>query len=100
MAVDKGVHAKDAPDKDDDLAPAGQRPDNPADKSKVMSAEDEADLLAFRAQQEQLRIEAEKIAPPPPSHYLHLENGQVVKSAGTMTHWHGLAVVNAVPISE
>jgi len=53
---------------------------------RKQAAQDEAD-------------EAEKNKPPV-SHYLHLANGDVVESAGTMTHYNGMAVVNAVPVEE
>ena len=72
----------------------------PEPDSKVLTQKDQDDLLAFRGQQEQAAKEAAKIAPPPPSHYLNLENGQVVESAGVMTNWHGLVVLNSVPITQ
>lgn len=99
----------------DNLAPAGQRPADPSapsqapdmgDHSNGLTAEEVAEFRALRqadtdrknaAQAEADRIEREK---PPVSHYLHLANGDVVESAGTMTHYHGIVVMNQVPIED
>lgn len=68
--------------------------------------EDAADLAAMRAERK-ARQEAEAEAAeeakrnaPPISHRLHLADGRVIESAGTMTHYDGVLVVNSAPVEE
>jgi hypothetical protein len=91
----------------DDLAPAGQRPDNPAEPSKSgLTDEEVAEFRRLRkeeADRNQATKDAEEKAErekPPVSHYLHLANGEVIESAGVATHVNGMVVVNAVPVEE
>lgn len=89
------------------LAPAGQRPDDPAAPSRPAGGLTDEEIAEFRRLRQEdndrtvaAREAAEKAEreKPPVSHYLHLANGDVVESAGTATHVNGMAVVNAVPV--
>lgn len=59
-----------------------------------------AEYEALRNAQATREEEAAKIAPPDPTHYLHLANGSVVESAGVMTHYKGQLVVNVAPMES
>lgn len=63
---------------------------NPAPASSSL----EARLAALEAAQPEAAPEPE---PVPDSYYLHLADGSVVKSGGTMSVYHGLRVINSVP---
>lgn len=38
--------------------------------------------------------------PPKPIYWLHLANGEVIESAGQMTHYKGIQVIGCYPITE
>jgi hypothetical protein len=90
----------------ENLAPAGQRPEDPAAPSLALTDEEIAEFRRLRAEDEARRnaedeaarkAEAER---PGPSHYLHLADGSVIESAGTMTHYRGMLVLNSTPIED
>lgn len=63
-----------------------------------LSPEEIAEYRALRESQRRAQEEYDAAnTPPAPTHYLHLANGEVIESAGTMTHYKGQAVVLAVP---
>lgn len=41
---------------------------------------------------------AAKDVPPTPTYYLHLADGSIIESAGTMTHYKGQVVMQSVPM--
>jgi hypothetical protein len=62
-----------------------------------LTAEEIAEFRALRAakiKQDKEYEEANK--PPPPTHTLILADGRVIKSAGTMTHYQDVPVINSV----
>lgn len=75
-------------------------------RSDAFTDEDRAELDALRKDRkdretkEEADRRKEEEARPPVSHYLHLANGEIVESAGTMTDHHGVAVIGAYPIEE
>jgi hypothetical protein len=100
------------------LAPAGQRPEDPAAPSdapvnapvdqpetqpQALSAEDAAlfrQLLDDRRKTDQLAAEEAERTRVIPTHYLTLDNGEVIKSQGVMTHYGDHAVMNSALIPE
>lgn len=90
------------------LAPAGQRPADPAAPSQPATGGlTDEEVAEFRRLRQEEKDRNQQIADaeaevernkPPISHYLHLANGDVVESAGVMTHYQGMTVVNAVPV--
>lgn len=104
----------------DNLAPAGQRPEDPATPSdapvnapeaqpeaqpETLSQEDAAlfrQLLDDRRKTDALAAEEAERTKVVPTHYLTLDNGEVIKSQGVMTHYGDHAVMNAalIPLSE
>jgi hypothetical protein len=74
--------------------------------SVQFTEEDAADLKAMRAEREarkaaeaEAEAEAKKNAPPI-SHRLLLADGRVIESAGTMTSYDGIAVIQSTPVEE
>lgn len=65
--------------------------------SRVLSDDDIKELDAFR---EAKAAEEAAQVPPEPTHFLHLVDGSVVPSAGVMTHYKGIPVVNAVSMED
>jgi len=65
-----------------------------------LTDEEMAEYQALKAAQTKREEEAKEDAPPPPDHWLHLANGQVVEYAGTMTHYKGVRVMNAEPMES
>lgn len=95
--------------KDDDLAPAGQRPDDPSAPSQKGGGLTDEEVAEFRRLRQEEKNRNQQVADaeaeaernkPPVSHYLHLANGDVVESAGVATHVDGMVVVNAVPVED
>jgi hypothetical protein len=95
----------------DNLSPAGQRPEDPAAPSEpqaqpqTLSADDAAlfrQLLDDRRKTDLLAAEEAERTRVIPTHYLTLDNGDVIKSQGTMTHYGDHAVMNSalIPDSE
>ena len=68
----------------------------------VLSDEDRAELTALREERGRRAAEAEaaKAAEPEPYLYLHLADGRVIPSTGQMTHYKGVQVVGAYPITK
>jgi hypothetical protein len=65
-----------------------------------LSEDERAELAQLRSEKASQPPPPDPDAPPKPTHYLHLADGQIVESAGVATHYNGQVVVNAVPISE
>jgi hypothetical protein len=78
----------------------------PMGQTVEFTEEDAADLAALREERKaraaaEAEAEAErKRNAPPISHYLTLADGRVIESAGTMTHYNGVMVINSSPVEE
>lgn len=62
----------------DNLAPAGQRPDDPAAPSQRMSDTDREQLKRLQAQDASERDEASRPTEENATHFMHLADGRVV----------------------
>jgi hypothetical protein len=70
-----------------------------------LSDEDRAELDKLRQERADRQAAEEKAkadAPPDPDpiYWLHLANGEVIESTGQMTHYKGIQVVGAYPITK
>lgn len=88
-----------------DTQPVDTPVDEPEAQTQTLSSEDAAlfrQLLDDRRKQDQLAAEEAERTKVVPTHYLTLDNGEVVKSQGVMTHYGDHAVMNAalIPASE
>jgi hypothetical protein len=84
---------------DQDEADAAELAAHRQDKTSKLSEADRAELEEFRRtrdQQQQLSDEEAKRVAPPVTHTLLLANGESVESAGVMTSYNGIPVVNSV----
>jgi hypothetical protein len=74
-----------------------------SERTDTLSPEDAAlfrQLLDDRRKQDQLAAEEAERTKVVPTHYLTLDNGEIVKSQGVMTHYGDHAVMNAALIPE
>ena len=87
-----------------DTQPVDATPETaPETAPETLSPEDAAlfrQLLDDRRKQDQLAAEEAERTKVVPTHYLTLDNGEVVKSQGVMTHYGDHVVVNASLIPE
>jgi hypothetical protein len=74
----------------------------------TLSPEDAAELAEMRAERQAARKAAQEAAEeeernrPKPTHYLHLANGEIIESAGVMTHYgpNSIPVINVAEIEH
>lgn len=86
-------------------APEDVPVDAPEAQPQTLSQEDAAlfrQLLDDRRKTDELAAKEAERTKVVPTHYLTLDNGEVVKSQGVMTHYGDHAVMNAavIPASE
>lgn len=65
-----------------------------------LSTDERAELEALRAEKASQPPPPDPDAPPPNVYWLHLANGEVIESAGQMTHYKGIQVIGCYPITE
>lgn len=58
------------------------------------------ELEQFRAQKLREAVAALQADEAKPYLYLHLADGRIIKSAGQMTHYKGIQVIGAYPITK